>query len=201
MKDDSIVYVVDDDPAVRDGLDFQLKSFGFKVEAFSNCTDFLSALPHQAKGCLILDVRMPKITGPELQEEMLDSGIHLPIIFLTGYGNIPLVVKTVQAGAVDFLIKPVDGQSLLTSVQKALDLSLKNQQRDKECYSFELKLTKLTAREHEIFDFVVDGLSNKLIAQQLNISVRTVEHHRSHILQKTETDSFLHLASLVDSCR
>jgi len=200
MKSEAIVYIIDDDPFVRDGLSFQLKSYGYKVKSFTNCGDFLTVLPQHACGCLVLDVCMPKMTGPELQEEMSNKGIRIPIIFLTGYGSIPLVVSTIQAGAVDFLSKPVDGKELFNSVQKALDLSVKTQQRDADCDKLEKRLIKLTAREQEIYNLVIDGLSNKQTAAHLGISYRTVEHHRSNILQKTESDSFLQLVRLVDAC-
>jgi two-component system, LuxR family, response regulator FixJ len=201
MSFQPVVYIVDDDASVRDGLSFQLESAGFNIKAFSSCSDFLAELSVNAIGCLILDVRMPKMTGPELQNEMSNQGIKLPIIYLTGYGDIPLAVKSIKKGAVDFITKPVDAQHLLNSVQAAIDISAKNQQQSIHCHNLEIFLTKLTKREFEIYNLVIKGNSNKQIATQLAISFRTVEHHRSNILLKTASKNFLQLLSLVDSCR
>jgi len=193
-----IVYIVDDDEDVRKALHMQLESVGLKVENFSGCSDFLKTLPANASGCLILDVRMPDMTGPQLQAEMLRKNIDLPIIFLTGYGDIPLAVKTVRLGAVDFLTKPVDEQLLLKSIQTALAINVENQRIQSKLGDIRNRLMKLSSREYDILKLVIDGLSNKEIAAQLMISARTVEHHRSHILQKTQTDNFFQLTRLIN---
>ncbi len=195
------VYIVDDDAAVRDGLSLQLESADINVKAFASSAEFLASPPlTETTACLILDVRMPQMTGPELQAELATLKIDLPIIFLTGYGDIPLAVKTVKAGAFDFLTKPVDASKLLDKVEAALSLSARKKEQNcivKDAYS---RLQKLSKREHEVLMLALVGRSNKEIAQLLNISFRTVEHHRSHILLKTEVDNLLQLSHLVDIC-
>lgn len=195
------VYIVDDDDAVRDGLSLQLELEGLKVKAFSSSAEFLASPPStQAIACLILDVNMPQMTGLELQAEMVGRGINLPIIFLTGHGSIPLAVKTIQAGAIDFLTKPIDAQKLFNSVQAALALSTKKQKHNAIYRASCKRLATLSKRQREVLILALEGHSNKEIAILLNISFRTVEHHRSHILLKTGVDNLLKLSRLVDIC-
>jgi len=193
------VYIIDDDAAVRDGLSLQLESAGLYVKSFDSSVAFLSSLPRpKSIACLILDVRMPEMTGPELQAELVHREINHPIIFLSGHGNIPLAVKSIQAGAIDFLTKPVDAQLLLDKVQEALALSA-SMQKQNSMYraSNEHLLETLTKREREILKLALEGRSNKEIARLLNISFRTVEHHRSHILLKTGVENLLKLSWMV----
>jgi len=201
MTDQATVYIVDDDLAVRSGLSLLLESAGLKVNTFGSAAEFLaSPPPSHAIACLILDNHMPEMTGPELQAELKQREINLPVIFLTGHGDIPLAVKTVRAGAIDFLIKPVNTQHLLDKVQEALTLSRsKQQQNDIDRASCE-PLEALSKREREVLLLAIEGHTNKEIAKILNISFRTVEHHRSHIFLKTGIDNLLKLARLVDNC-
>lgn len=195
------VYIVDDDTAVRDGISLQLEAAGFKVKTYAGALDFLAAIhPHDA-GCLLLDVRMPQMNGPELQKELARRNISLPIIFFTGYGDIPLAVKTIQAGALNFLTKPVNRRLLLESVQAALDLNARQQQLDAENKRLAKQLDTLTEREREVLNYAMEGCPNKSIAKKLGISSRTVEHYRSSILLKTGASNLLELARRVDSSR
>lgn len=195
------VFIIDDDAAVRDGLSLLLEAAGFAVQTFAGGKDFLAVVDPEAVGCLILDVRMPQMSGPDLQTNLRNQGVNLPIIFLTGYGDIPLAVKTIQAGAVDFLTKPVNSHQLLDCVHAALALNAK--QREQNAANRELceRLESLTEREREVLTLAVDGYPNKKIAKFLGISVRTVEHHRSNILLKTSAANLLELARWVDARR
>lgn len=195
------VYIVDDDAAVRDGISLQLEAAGFKVKNFAGARDFLETIHPQDPGCLLLDVRMPQMNGPELQKELTRRNISLPIIFFTGYGDIPLAVKTIQAGAVNFLTKPVNRPLLLESVRSALDLNARQQLIDAENDRLARNLDTLTKREREVLNYAMEGCPNKSIAKQLGISSRTVEHYRSSILLKTGAANLLELARRVDSIR
>ena len=197
MTSPPTVFVIDDDDAVRDSLYLQLDSAGFTVKAFPSGEDFLNALQPNTTGCLILDVRMPGMSGPELQAELVRRNINLPIIFLTGYGDIPLTVKTIQAGAFDFLTKPVDGGKLRDCINAALALNAQTHVNDAASYEFYKRLAELTEREREVLELALEGYSNKEIGRRLDISFRTVEHHRSRILLKTGTDNTLQLANLI----
>lgn len=201
MTPTSTVFVVDDDASVRDGLALQLEAAGFAVAAFASAEEFLGAPLPDGPGCLVLDVRMPGMSGPELQQELLVRGAYLPIIFLTGYGDIPLAVKTIQSGAVDFLTKPVDGQVLLERVQAALRLAEQARQRESNYQAIRQRLAGLTERERQVLELAIAGHANKEISRILSISARTVEHHRSHILLKTGAANLFELARMVDACQ
>lgn len=181
------VFVVDDDDAVRDGLTAMFDAAGFAVEAYAGADAFLQAYRPERVGCLILDVNMPGMNGPELQAELGRRGSQLPIIFLTAHGDIPTTVKAIKAGAVDFLTKPVDGATLLRRVRAALTRS--TQVSD--------GLANLTEREREVMVRMAGGRSSKEIARELDISYRTVELYRSRILQKMKARSVFELADIV----
>jgi FixJ family two-component response regulator len=188
------VFVIDDDDAVRDALSLQLQAAGLNVETFASSNGFLAKLDPQAAGCLVLDVRMPQMTGPELQAELSCRHINLPIIFLTGYGDIPLAVKAIQSGAVDFLTKPVNGQQLIDRVHAALALNAEQRQHDATYQAMYERLQSLTEREREVLALAIEGHPSKEIAKLCGISFRTVEHHRSNILLKTRATNLLELA-------
>jgi len=194
------LFVVDDDPAVRDSLSLLLETAGFAVECHESAESFLAAYREDRQGCLILDVRMQPMSGPELQAELVRRGSRLPIIFLTAHGDIPMTVRAIKAGAKDFLTKPIDGKELLDRVQAVLQAEQERRhhqkQREKDCK----RLEELTQREQEIMMLALAGRANKAIARQLGISYRTVEIHRSHILQKTGTANMLELAQLASAC-
>lgn len=180
------VYVVDDDAAVRNGLTAMFDAAGLPVEAFSSAKDFLAAYRPEWSGCLVLDVSMPDVSGPDLQAELNRRGAQMPIIFLTAHGDIPMTVTAIKAGAVDFLTKPADGAVLLKRVRAALARSTQMAEG----------LAKLTEREREVMTRVAAGLASKEIARELAISHRTVEIHRARVMQKMNARSVLELADL-----
>ncbi len=180
------VYVVDDDAAVRNGLTAMFDAAGLPVEAFSSAKDFLAAYRPEWSGCLVLDVSMPDVSGPDLQAELNRRGAQMPIIFLTAHGDIPMTVTAIKAGAVDFLTKPADGAVLLKRVRAALARSTQMAEG----------LARLTEREREVMTRVAAGLASKEIARELAISHRTVEIHRARVMQKMKARSVLELADL-----
>lgn len=187
---------MDDDAAVRNSLVMLLEAAGHTVATFSGGEDFLDACTPAIRGCIILDVKMPGMDGPTLQEELTRRGFHLPVIFLSGYGTIPMTVRAIKAGAIDFLTKPVEAGALLALVQEALKLDALIQKKAQTQLSLSSRLAALTEREREIMALAVAGYTNKQIAQHLAISHRTVEIHRARILQKTGASNLLELARL-----
>lgn len=192
----STVFVVDDDAAVRDGLAELLESDSLRVETFESAEAFLKAFDPSRAGCAVLDIRMPAMSGLALQEELHRRESLLPVIFLTAFGDIPMTVTAMQAGAVDFLTKPVDGEQLLDRIHVALALNLKNRERAALHQSSRDKLAQLTARERDVLALAIAGHQNKEIARLLGISFRTVEVHRSRILLKTGMNTLLGVAHL-----
>lgn len=195
------IFIVDDDKAVRDSLSLLIDSAGLEVCTFASAEEFLDAYRPAATGCLILDVRLGGMSGPELHAELARRGSDLPIIYLTAHGDIPMTVRAMKGGAEDFLTKPVAGEELLDRVDKALA-------RDRECRKQRVELVarrqciaQLTPREREILLLALAGQNNKAIARQLNISHRTVEIHRSHILAKTGKTNMLELAEFAADLR
>lgn len=200
MSGNSTVFVVDDDPAVRDSLTLLLEQEGLAVASFDSAESFLSACRVESRGCAIVDIRMTGMDGMHLQTELAQRGIPLPIIFLTGHGDIPLSVRAIKAGAVDFLTKPVTGGALLDSVRVALLESKKLRTQAKTSQTAAERVATLTEREKEVMTLAVEGLPNKEIARRLEISHRTVEIHRARIRHKTGADSLLDLARLAETC-
>lgn len=189
------ICIVDDDSAVRDSLAMLLEAAGYSVEAFSDSISFLDA--GTGTDCVILDVNMPGMDGPALQEEMLKRAMRLPILFLSGQGTIPITVRTIKAGAIDFLTKPVDGAVLIGRVEEAMLAGAAMQAKADEERTVAEKLAGLTRREREIMTMAVEGLTSKEIAQRLAISYRTVEIHRAHIMGKTGAANLMELAHMV----
>ncbi len=182
------VFVVDDDEAVRDSLRWLLEGNGFRVAAFESAERFLSylgAMP-PSPGCVILDVRMPGMTGTELQEELLRRNVGLPIIFITGHGNVPMAVESMKKGAVDFLEKPFNDEQLCALTAKALEQARGESERVMEAQRAQELLSRLTPREAQVLERIVAGRLNKQIADDLNISIKTVEAHRANIMDKIE---------------
>ncbi|QDX81064.1 hypothetical protein B9N43_07280 [Denitratisoma sp. DHT3] len=190
------VFVVDDDSAVRDGLLMLFATAGFSCLGFDRADTFLSAWRPDWSGCLVLDVCIPGMNGPALQEELSRRDIHLPIIFLSGQGDISTAVRVIKAGADDFLVKPIDGKVLLERVQMALEHCRQEKQAEAERRECAKILATLTEREQEVLSLAIVGKSNKEIGRHLAISYRTVETHRSHILLKTGARSLLELARI-----
>ena len=194
------VFVVDDDAAVRDGLALLLDTAGLAVETYDSAAAFLAVCSADRAGCLILDVRMPEMGGPELQAELNRRGIDLPIIFLTAHGDIPTTVQAMKAGALDFLTKPVAGDDLLERVRAAFEKVARLREQESATQSLRERLEGLTAREREIMRLVADGIANKEIARRLGISHRTVEVHRARVMQKTGVTNLVELSRLAQAC-
>ena len=179
---DSSVAIIDDDAAVRDSLRMVLESYGYRVDLYETALQFLSK--GSLTDCLIVDVRMPGMSGPELQQELNHRKSEIPVIIITGHGDVPLAVNAMQAGAVDFLEKPFDDERILQSITRALEVGRQTQDRTTRIRKAQDLLDYLTPREREVFDKLVTGLPNKLVAHALGISPRTVEIHRAKILDK-----------------
>ena len=193
------VFIVDDDPAVREAMGMLMASAGLDTCGFPSARDFLAAYDAGTPGCLVLDVRMPGMSGIELQEELDRRGVGLPIIFLTAYADVPTAVGAVRAGAVDFLQKPVEGGMLLTRVRDALGMDSRSRARRSEAEGARERLARLTPRESQVLQLVVKGQTNKAIAKVLGISRRTVETHRARIMHKTNSGSLPELIRIVGS--
>lgn len=195
--DEQTVFVVDDDDAFRDSLEVLFESVGLEVETFDSAAVFLDRLDPERRGCLVLDVRMPGMSGLELQAQLNERGVHLPTIFITGHGDVPMAVRAMKSGAVDFLTKPFSHQELLDLVQSALKGEAEGREREDERRTILDRLRRLTPREEEVMELVVEGHANKVIAHRLDISQRTVEIHRSQVMKKMEAASLAELVRMV----
>jgi FixJ family two-component response regulator len=196
-----VIFIVDDDKAVRDGLSLLIESAGFGVRAFESAEELLAAFRPETTGCVILDVKLGGMSGPELHTELVRRGCNLPVIYLTAHGDIPMTVRAIKNGAEDFLTKPVCGEDLLDRVGKALERNRDDHQQRGELATRRQRIAQLTPREREILALVLAGQNNKNIARRLNISHRTVEIHRSHILSKTGKSNMLELAEFAAELR
>jgi FixJ family two-component response regulator len=197
MKEaDPIVFVVDDDPLIRDGLRSLIKSVGLHVETFGSSREFMQRRPSDAPGCLVLDVRLPRLSGLDLQRELNESNFQIPIIFMTGHGDIPMSVRAMKNGAQEFLTKPVRGQDLLDAVQQAIARDRAARRERAKMADLRTRFDSLTQREREVLDLIVAGLLNKQIAGELNIGEVTIKTHRAHIMQKTQAESLAHLVRM-----
>jgi two-component system response regulator FixJ len=199
MNAAATVFVVDDDAAVRDSLALLLDTAGYAVEAYDGARSFLDAYAPGRTGCVILDVQMPEVSGPELQAELNRRAVDLPIIFLTGHGDIPTTVRAIKSGAIDFLTKPVQGAALLDQVRSALERSAQLRAQAAAARSLQDRLEGLTRREREIMVLAAAGQSNKEIARQLGISHRTVEIHRARVMHKTGAANLVELSRLAEA--
>jgi FixJ family two-component response regulator len=191
------VYVVDDDESVRGSLRWLLESIRLRVETFDSAESFLKAFNPANAGCLVLDVRMPGMSGPELMDRLNKAGATIPIIFLSAHGDVPLAVRAMKGGAIDFLQKPYNNQQFLERVHQALDHDAKLRAERSRVGDYATRVSALTPRERQILDKVVAGLSNKLIARELNISYKTVEAHRGRLMRKMGVGSFAELLQVV----
>ncbi len=190
---DPIVFVIDDDEAFRKSLKWLVESVGLNVETFASAQEFINRFDPNIPCCLVLDVRMRGMSGLELQEHLRENGIELPIIIVTGYGDVPTAVRALKAGAVDFLEKPFSDQILLDQVQKAIDEDVERQRKRRERLQFAERIERLTRREQQVMQMVVEGLSSKQIAEKLLVSFKTIEAHRSKIMKKMEATNVPHL--------
>ncbi len=202
MKEsDPIVFVIDDDRAIRDGLDGLIRSIGLRVASFASSADFLKASRPNVPSCLVLDVRMPGQSGLDLHSQLRASGIHIPTIFITGHGDIPMTVRAMKEGAMEFLTKPVRGQELLDAIQKAIARDRELRQRRAEFSELRGRFESLTPRETEVMSLVVAGLLNKQIADQLGTSELTIKTHRAHVMEKMQADSLAHLVRMAETLK
>ncbi|MGA3089790.1 MAG: response regulator transcription factor [Terriglobales bacterium] len=202
MKEpDPIVFVIDDDALIRDGIHSLIKTIGLRVQCFASANDFMTATRPDAPACLVLDVRMPGLNGLDLQRQLSDAKIHIPIIFITGHGDIPMSVRAMKEGAMEFLTKPVRGQDLLDAVQKAIARDRTLRQEGAELAEIRRRFDSLTPREVEVLNLVVAGLLNKQIAYELGTSELTIKTHRAHVMEKTQADSLAHLVRMTEKLK
>ncbi len=201
MSESSIVYIIDDDDAVRAGLKLLLESEGFKIVHFASALDFFRSCPENCacRGCVILDLQMPDMDGLAVQKQLLERGVTMPIIFLSGHGTVPTAVQALQDGAMDFIEKPVNQELLLNCVRQALQNERDNYTRVTQHRAVEQRVMRLTHREREIMDMITAGKPNKVVALDLGISERTVELHRSRILKKMEVKNAVELVQLISN--
>jgi FixJ family two-component response regulator len=193
-----VVFVVDDDASVRESLKDLIRSVGLHVETFASAQEFLRRKCVEVPGCLVLDVRLKGLSGLDLQKQMAEGDIKIPIIFMTGHGDIPMSVQAMKAGAVGFLTKPFRDQDLLDAIQEALERDRKVREQQAKTEALHRRYRSLTAREHEVMTLVISGLLNKQIAGELGTSEASVKVHRQHVMEKMEAGSLAELVRMAD---
>lgn len=192
----ALVFVVDDDASVRKSLARLVKAAGYEAEAFGSVRDFLARPPYEGPCCLVLDVRMPGLTGLDLQDALRAAGQHLAIVFITGHRDVPVSVKAMKGGAVDFLTKPVDEATLLAAIRQAVARTLADRRQQARVTEIRNRITTLTPREAAVFALVVTGMLNKQIASELGIVEKTVKVHRARVMEKMRAGSLAELVRL-----
>jgi len=197
MTSEATVFVVDDDEAMRQSLCWLIESVDMRVETYDSADAFIKAYYPGRAGCLLLDVRMPGMSGLDLQEYFVREQIPIPIIIITGHGDVPMAVRAMKAGAVDFIEKPFNDEALLDGIRKALSEDADQRQLQAERAEIAARLAQLTPREHEVMEMVTNGRANKDIAQQLGVSAKTVEAHRARVMEKMQAGSLAELVRMV----
>ena len=192
-----VVFVVDDDEEVRNGLKLLLESIGLSVSCYASAVEYLAAFNPKQPGCLVADIRMPGMSGLDLQEKLAEYPLHPPVIIISGHGDVPMAVRAVKAGAVDFIEKPFRDQILLDSVHRAIEMDAKQRGEASRLSDIRERLSQLTPREREVLDLVVSGMRNKTISAQLGITLSTVEAHRSRVMEKMGAESLSHLMRMM----
>jgi FixJ family two-component response regulator len=199
MKEERpIVYLIDDDESVREGIADLLRSVGCDVHTFGSVQGFIDESSPEAPGCIVLDVRLPGLSGLEFQRTLIKSKIHIPVIFISAHADVPMTVRAIKLGAIDFLTKPVNEQQLLDAVQAGIERDRERRREAKVVAELRERFDSLTPREHEIFTLMISGRRSKQIAAQAGLSEMTVKVHRSHVMQKMRANSVIELVRMAD---
>lgn len=196
MSEGLCVYILDDDEAVRDSMSALLDSYGFEQKIYASAIQFLGEVTPEFAGCLLLDIRMPEMDGLEVLKSLVSKGITLPVIIITGHGDLPMAVKAMKFGAVDFIEKPFEEDVLVESVRRAMAIGEQLYAQDNEKKDLEKRIDKLTPREHEVLIHIASGLQNKVIAYEMGISPRTIEIHRARVIEKMQARNLSHLVRM-----